>query len=201
MAVAVIDYGMGNLFSVEKALVSLGADVWVTNDAKKIAAADKMILPGVGAFGDCMNNLQEAGLIPAICDAAASGKPFLGICLGLQLLFESSEESPGIPGLGILKGAVKKIAVPGLKVPHMGWNRLQVKSGSPLFKDLPDSAYVYFVHSYHAVPDDVSQITATVEYGGPVTAAVGLENVQAMQFHPEKSSGVGLKILKNFIEL
>lgn len=201
MAIAMIDYGMGNLFSVEKALVNLGADVRVTSDAKQIIAADKVILPGVGAFGDCMKNLIELGLVTAIREAAEAGKPFLGICLGLQLLFEESEESPGVLGLGILKGVVKKIAAPGFKVPHMGWNLLQVKRAAPLFHGVPESAYVYFVHSYHAVPDDPSQITATTEYGGTVTAAVGFKNVQAMQFHPEKSSDVGMKILRNFVEL
>lgn len=201
MAIAMIDYGMGNLFSVEKALVNLGADVRVTSDAKQIIAADKVILPGVGAFGDCMKNLIELGLVTAIREAAEAGKPFLGICLGLQLLFEESEESPGVLGLGILKGVVKKIAAPGFKVPHMGWNLLQVKRAVPLFHGMPESAYVYFVHSYHAVPDDPSQITAITEYGGTVTAAVGFKNVQAMQFHPEKSSNVGMKILRNFVEL
>ena len=197
--IAIIDYGRGNLFSVEKALVKLGADAIVTNDIEQIRRADKVVLPGVGAFGDCMNTLKNAGLIPVIQEAATSGKPFLGICLGLQLLFEHSEESPGISGLGIFKGTIQKIVAPKLKVPHMGWNSLKLKNSTPLLAGLPENSYVYFVHSFHAVPEDASIVTAVTEYGGELTAAVGKDNVQAMQFHPEKSSSVGLKILENFV--
>lgn len=199
--IAIIDYGMGNLFSVEKAFAKLGADVVITSDAAVIAEADKVVLPGVGAFGDCMKNLAEYGLIEVIKDFAGSGKPFLGICLGLQLMFEGSEETPGVKGLGIFKGMVRKINAPDLKIPHMGWNSLLLGTASPLFKDLPENSYVYFVHSYQAVPEDERLITAYCEYGEKVTAAVGSGNVQAMQFHPEKSSGTGMKILQNFVEL
>lgn len=198
--IAIIDYGVGNLFSVEKAFVKLGADVIVTSDAEEIAKADKIVLPGVGAFGDCMQNLIESGLIPTILDAVATGKPFLGICVGLQILFEGSEESPGIAGLGIIKGMVKKIYAPTLKIPHMGWNSLELAAVSPLFQALPKSPYVYFVHSYYAVPEDPAIITAVTEYGQQVTAAVAQKNIQATQFHPEKSGDIGLLILKNFIK-
>ncbi|WIW71554.1 imidazole glycerol phosphate synthase subunit HisH [Anaerosinus gibii] len=198
--IAIIDYGRGNLFSVEKAFVKLGADVIVTNDIEKIRRADKVVLPGVGAFGDCMETLKKAGLIPVIQEAATSGKPFLGICLGLQLLFERSEESPGVAGLGIFKGAIRQIVAPKLKVPHMGWNSLSLKNATSLLKGLPENPYVYFVHSFHAVPEDASIITAVTEYGSSLTAAVGKGNVQAMQFHPEKSSSVGLKILESFVK-
>jgi len=199
--IAIIDYGMGNLFSVEKAFVKLNAEVVVTSDANVIAAADKVVLPGVGAFGDCMKNLEASGLIPIIMETAASGKPFLGICLGLQVMFEGSEEAPETKGLGIFKGIVKKIVAPELKIPHMGWNSLKMAERSPLLDNLPENPYVYFVHSFHAVPSEENIVTAFVEYGGKVTAAVGKNNVQAMQFHPEKSSSVGLKILENFVGL
>jgi glutamine amidotransferase len=199
--IAIIDYGMGNLFSVEKAFVKLGAEVVVTSDAKIIAEADKVVLPGVGAFGDCMKNLETSGLIPIIMETAASGKPFLGICLGLQVMFEGSEEAPGIKGLSMFKGLVKKIVAPKLKIPHMGWNSLKMAVKSPLLDNLPETPYVYFVHSFHAVPSEENIVTAFVEYGGKVTAAVGKKNVQAMQFHPEKSSSIGLKILENFVRL
>ena len=199
--IAIIDYGVGNLFSVEKAIAALGAPVTVTRDEAVIRAAEKVVLPGVGAFGDCMKNLNERGLAPVIHEVIAAGKPFLGICVGLQMLFEGSEEDPGVAGLGIFKGMVRKIAAPGLKIPHMGWNNLEYRTSSSLFQGLPPAAYVYFVHSYHAVPTDESCITAVTDYGGQVTAAVGRGLVQAVQFHPEKSSAVGLKILANFKEM
>ena len=199
--IAIIDYGMGNLFSVEKAFKKLGADVLVTSDKNIIANAEKAVLPGVGAFGDCMKNLQEYQLIDAIKDYASSGKPLLGICLGLQLMFEQSAESHGIKGLGIFKGTVKKINAPALKIPHMGWNDLCLGTSTPLLNGLPLNPYVYFVHSYQAVPEDEKIITAYCMYGEKVTAAVGRENVQAVQFHPEKSSNVGMRILQNFVEL
>ncbi|MDO4203856.1 MAG: imidazole glycerol phosphate synthase subunit HisH [Selenomonadaceae bacterium] len=207
--VAVIDYGVGNLFSVEKAVAAQGVEVTVTNDPEVIRAADKIVLPGVGAFGDCMKNLTESGLIPTIMERIEAGVPLLGICVGLQILFEGSEESPGVPGLGIIKGQVRLIeaAKPenrknGLKVPHMGWNMVTAKEPRQpvdLFKGLGDEPFFYFVHSYHGVPEDRSVITATADYGGEVTAAVVVGNVQATQFHPEKSGDVGQKILHNFI--
>lgn len=200
--IAIIDYGVGNLFSVEKALAALGADAKITSDARTIAAADKIVLPGVGAFGDCMENLTATGLIPTIKDFVKTGKPMLGICVGLQILFEGSEESIGVAGLGLLKGEVRRIQAPGLKVPHMGWNSLTIKSPRQpldLFQGLSEKPYVYFVHSYHAVPQDSSIVTATTEYGSELTAAVAKGNIQATQFHPEKSGDVGLAILKNFI--
>ena len=201
--IAVIDYGVGNLFSVEKAVAALGADVKVTSDKETIEAAEKIILPGVGAFGDCMKNLEATGLIPTIKSLVADGRPMLGICVGLQILFDGSEESPGAKGLGLIHGMVKKINAPGLKIPHMGWNSLTIReSREPrdLFHGLQEHPYVYFVHSYHAVPEDKSVITATTEYGEQLTASVAVGNLQATQFHPEKSGDVGLSILKNFIE-
>lgn len=199
--IAIVDYGMGNLFSVEKAFAHLGARVVVTSEAREVAAADKVVLPGVGAFGDCMRNLKARGLVAVLRESAAAGKPFLGICLGLQALFEGSEESPEAEGLGIFKGTVRRIEAPGLKVPHMGWNSLTPGAPSPLFEGLQESPYVYFVHSYHAVPEDEALVTARTEYGGALTAAVGRGAVQAVQFHPEKSGDVGLTILRNFIAL
>lgn len=199
--IAIIDYGMGNLYSVEKAFVKLGAQVTVTSQPEVILKADKVVLPGVGAFGDCMHNLESYGLVEVIKEVAKKGVPFLGICLGLQLLFEGSEESPDVKGLGIFSGMVKKIIAPQFKIPHMGWNSLEFKNDSPLFKELPEQPYVYFVHSFHAVPEDKAIITAVTNYGGDVTAAVGRNNVQAVQFHPEKSSSLGLSILQNFKEL
>ena len=201
MKIAIIDYGMGNLHSAAKALEKVGAQVTVTRDPELVRQADKVILPGVGAFGDCMKNLNERGLAPVIHEVIAAGKPFLGICVGLQMLFEGSEEDPGIAGLGIFKGLVRKITAPGLKIPHMGWNNLEYRTSSSLFQGLPPAAYVDFVHSFHAVPTDESCITAVTDYGGQVTAAVGRGVVQAVQLHPEKSSAVGLKILANFKEM
>ena len=197
--IAIIDYGMGNLYSVEKAFAKLGASVAVTSNPNEIYKADKVVLPGVGAFGDCMYNLREYGMTGVIKQVIAQGKPFLGICLGLQLLFDGSEEDPGIDGLGIFPGMIKKISAPGMKIPHMVWNSLDFFSPSPLFSGLSQQPFVYFVHSFHAVPDDPGLITAVAEYGGSVTAAVGRDNVQAVQFHPEKSSAVGMSILANFI--
>lgn len=198
--IAIIDYGMGNLYSVEKAFVKLGASVVVTSDGDVVRKADHVVLPGVGAFGDCMENLRRADLEPVIAEVVQSGKPFLGICLGLQLMFEGSEEAPGVAGLGLFSGLNRKIVAPELKVPHMGWNDLNFASASPLFKGLV-APYVYFVHSYHAVPLEQKLITAVTDYGGLVTAAIGRDNIQAVQFHPEKSGQSGLKILENFKEM
>ena len=199
--IAIIDYGAGNLHSVAKAFGTLGGEITVTSNPDIILGADKVVLPGVGAFGDCMRNLQQAGLVEVIHTVIDRGTPFLGICVGLQLLFEGSEEDPGVPGLGIFPGMVRKITAPGLKVPHMGWNELTLQAPSPLFSKLPSPAFVYFVHSYHAVPADPALITAVTTYGETVTAAVGRGNVQAVHFHPEKSSAVGLRLLANFKEL
>lgn len=200
--IAVIDYGVGNLFSVEKAIIAAGGEALVTSDAKKIKSADKLVLPGVGAFGDCMKNLENAGLVEVIKGEIAKDKPLLGICVGLQLLFEDSEESEGVKGLGILKGSIRKIDAKGQKLPHIGWNSLNitdVKGNIDIFKDLGENPYVYFVHSYHALTDE-NIISATTEYGEEVTAAITIGNIVATQFHPEKSGDVGLRILKNFVE-
>ena len=201
--IAVIDYGVGNLFSVEKALAAVGADVQVTSEPEVLRQAEKIVLPGVGAFGDCMRNLEGTGLIPVIKGEIEAGKPLLGICVGLQILFQGSEESPEAKGLGILKGMVRRISAPGLKIPHMGWNSLSVKGedGKKLLKGLDTHPYVYFVHSYHGVPENEKVIAAVTEYGETVTAAVMQDNVWATQFHPEKSGDVGLQILKNFVSV
>ena len=197
--IAIIDYDAGNLRSVEKALEALGQQVIVTKDAETIRQAEKVILPGVGAFGDAMANLQRLGLVEVIRETAASGQPFLGICLGLQLLFESSEETPGVKGLGILKGRILRIPeTDGLKIPHMGWNSLHIQNEGRLFKDIPEDTYVYFVHSYYLQAEDEHIVKATCEYGTTIHASVEEGNVFACQFHPEKSSRFGLQILKNF---
>ncbi len=201
--IAVIDYGIGNLFSVEKAFAYLGAEVTVTSSEEELCRADKIVLPGVGAFGDCMKNFEASGLVSALRAQAAAGKPLLGICVGMQILFEGSEESPEVKGLGLLKGMVRKIDAKALKVPHMGWNSLDItgdRQAGNLFAGLAEHPYVYFVHSYHAVPDDDSIVSARTIYGSSLTAAVAKGNIQATQFHPEKSGDVGLQILKNFVE-
>lgn len=200
--IGIIDYDAGNLRSVEKALVSLGEEVIVSRDSSEILQADKVILPGVGSFGDAMNNLDKFGLVDTIKKVAASGTPFLGICLGLQLLFKESDETPGAEGLDILPGKILKIpAKDGFKIPHMGWNSLDVKPGARLFKGLEGNPYVYFVHSYYLKAADEGIVAATTEYTPHIHASVESGNVFACQFHPEKSSDVGLKILKNFASL
>ena len=198
--IALIDYGVGNLYSVEKALNFVGGDVKVTNSAEDLQRAEKIILPGVGAFGDCMKNLEATGLIPTILEEVAKKKFFLGICVGLQILFEESEESPNVKGLGIFKGKVKKISVGNLKIPHMGWNSVEIKN-SKIFSGVKNNSYFYFVHSYHAAPFEKNLIVATTDYGEKITAAVEFENIFATQFHPEKSGDVGLQVLRNFVEL
>ena len=197
--IAVIDYGMGNLRSVSKAFEAVGHQAVVTRDSHVIGNASHVVLPGVGAFGDCMANLEKSGLIPVIMDSLHSGKPFLGICLGMQLLFEGSDEAPGVKGLGFFKGQVRLLHTE-LKIPHMGWNKLELRSPSPLLEGA-EGEYVYFVHSFHAEPEDKSIITSVCDYGMEVTASVGRGKVQAFQFHPEKSSRVGMRLLKNFVEL
>lgn len=200
--IAIIDYDAGNIKSVEKALRLLGQDVSVTRDAGAILDADKVILPGVGAFGDAMEKLVNYGLDEVIREVARRDTPFLGICLGLQLLFERSEESPGVKGLGVLKGEIVRIPEnAGLKVPHMGWNSLKLYSGGRLFKGLPEEPYVYFVHSYYLRAADERIVTAVTEYSTRIHASVESGNVFACQFHPEKSSDVGIQILRNFVAI
>ena len=200
--IAIIDYDAGNLKSVEKALIKVGAEPVVTRDADLIMQADKVILPGVGAFGDAMEKLHSFGLVDTIYKVVEKGTPFLGICLGLQLLFEYSDEKEGCKGLSLLKGGIKRIPdAPGLKVPHMGWNSLKVTENAKLFRNLPEDPYVYFVHSYYLQAEDPDIVAATTEYGVTVHASVEKNNVFACQFHPEKSGEVGLAILKNFVEL
>ncbi len=200
--IAIIDYDAGNLKSVEKALLALGEDVLVTRDREKLLAADKVILPGVGNFGDAMEKLKSYGLVSVIHELAEMGKPFLGICLGLQLLFERSDEAPGVEGLGILKGEIVRIPDgEELKVPHIGWNSLHLQNDGRLFRNLPEEPYVYFVHSYYLKAEDPEIVKATTEYGVTIDASVEQGNVFACQFHPEKSSRVGLKILENFAKL
>lgn len=200
--IAIIDYDAGNIKSVEKALQKLGADVVITKDADVILNAEKVILPGVGAFGDAMSNLKKYDLVPVIKKVVEKGIPFLGICLGLQLLFDRSDETPGVEGLGILKGEVLRIPENGeLKIPHMGWNSLHFQNDGRLFQGLPEESYVYFVHSYYLKAENPEIVKATAEYGVTIHASVEKGNVFACQFHPEKSSDVGLQILKNFVEL
>lgn len=200
--ITIIDYDAGNLKSVEKALKSLGQETIVSRDPSVIKEADKIILPGVGSFGDAMNNLDHFGLVDVIKDAAKSGKPFLGICLGLQLLFESSEETPGAEGLSVLPGKILRIpAKDGLKIPHMGWNSLKIGPDKRLFKGIRDDSYVYFVHSYYLKAADEQIVAATTDYSVHIHASVEKDNIFACQFHPEKSSDVGLHILNNFANL
>lgn len=200
--ITIVDYNMGNLRSVSKAIEHLGGQARVSSNPKDIQNADKLILPGVGAFGDAMRELKTAGLIAPIQEFARSGKPFLGICLGLQLLFESSEESKGVEGLGIFKGSVKNFRSKNVKIPHMGWNNATIVRNHPVIKNLPDNSFFYFVHSFYAVPEDPSLALAETLYGEETFPAIlGKSNVTAAQFHPEKSQDAGLLILKNFIGL
>ncbi|WP_087157010.1 imidazole glycerol phosphate synthase subunit HisH [Lachnoclostridium sp. An181] len=200
--IAIIDYDAGNIKSVEKALLYLGEDVCISRDAKEILSADKVILPGVGAFGDAMGNIRRFGLESVIKEVTERGTPFLGICLGLQLLFERSEETPGVEGLGILKGEILRIPdKEGLKIPHMGWNSLELTNSGRLFKGLEGNPYVYFVHSYYLKAEDKKIVKAVTDYSTRIHASVEKDNVFACQFHPEKSSSVGLQILKNFVRL
>ena len=200
---AIIDYGVGNLFSLQCSLKKIGVDAVVTKDIEEIKKADRIILPGVGAFGDASRKLKESGLVDVITEEAKNGKPFLGICLGMQLLFEKGYEYGEHDGLGFLKGNVVPLEgkIPGeLKIPHMGWNGLDFKKDSPLFKYISNGDFVYFVHSYYAT-DCHEDTLATSEYGIPVTACVGKGNIFGCQFHPEKSGEIGLKILKAFCEI
>ena len=197
--ICIIDYGAGNIESVKKALEYIGAQCVVSADKEVLAKADAAILPGVGSFGDAMNELRSRNLEEPIKDFIASGKPFLGICLGLQILFESSEESPGAVGLGVLKGKIVRIPDgEGLKIPHMGWNSLNIQKDDALFKDVEGEPYVYFVHSYYLKAEE-DIVTSTAEYGVNIHASVAKGNLRACQFHPEKSGELGIKILKNFV--
>ncbi|WP_251353647.1 imidazole glycerol phosphate synthase subunit HisH [Hominisplanchenecus murintestinalis] len=200
--IAIIDYDAGNLKSVEKALIRLGEEAVVSRERETILEADKVILPGVGSFGDAMGKLREFGLDKVIYEVVEKGTPFLGICLGLQLLFERSDEAPGVKGLGILKGEILRIpAYEGLKIPHMGWNSLELKNSGHLFEGLPQNPYVYFVHSYYLKADEEDIVKASTWYSTEIHASVEKDNVFACQFHPEKSSDTGLQILKNFAEI
>ncbi len=200
--IAIIDYDAGNLKSVEKALVYLNQEVVVSRDPSVILSADKVILPGVGSFGDAMNNLDHFGLIDTIKKVAANKTPFLGICLGLQLMFERSDETPGAEGLSLLPGEILKIPPKeGLKIPHMGWNSLNIKPNATLFKGIPNDSYVYFVHSYYLKAANEDIVAASTEYSTHIHASVESGNLFGCQFHPEKSSDVGLQILRNFSAL
>ncbi len=208
--IAIIDYGMGNLRSVQKGFERVGHEAVVTSDAKTILSASKVVLPGVGAFPDCMRNLREYGLIDAVRDSIRSGKPFLGICLGLQLLFTESEEFGISKGLDIIKGRVIRFKGPAfdkrqsaennLKVPHMGWNSISIQRRPPALADVPDQSHVYFVHSFHVVPEDKGVVATTTAYGIEFVSSIWKDNIFAVQFHPEKSQTLGLSILKRFGE-
>ena len=199
--IALIDYDAGNMRSVEKALIHLGEKPIVTRDREKILSADRIILPGVGSFGDAMENLEKFGLPDILKEAVDSGIPLLGICLGMQVLFEESEESKGVKGLGFLKGKILRIpAKEGLKIPHMGWNSLEYPREGRLFQDILEHSYVYFVHSYYLKAEDEDIVTATADYGVKIHASVERGNVFGCQFHPEKSGEIGLQIFKNFVE-
>lgn len=200
--IAILDYDAGNLRSVEKALNYIGEDTVITRDKDVIMNSDKVILPGVGSFGDAMEKLNNYNLINTIYDVVDKKIPFLGICLGLQLLFEESEETPGVTGLGILKGRIKKIpSIDNIKIPHMGWNSIDIKDGAKLFRGMSKQEYVYFVHSYYLEAEDENIVAATTEYGTHIHASVETGNIFACQFHPEKSSETGLHILQNFVNL
>ena len=199
---AVVDYGMGNLRSVQKAFGRLGHAAVVTRDPAVLAAAPGVVLPGVGAFGACMANLERYGLVDAVRDAATSGRPFLGICLGMQLLFDESDEFGPVRGLGVFPGRIVKfVADSARKVPHMGWNALRIRRRVPLLDGIPDDAFVYFVHSYYPVPADPSLVVTTTEYGPDFASCVARGNLFACQFHPEKSQTVGLRMLENFVRV
>jgi imidazole glycerol-phosphate synthase subunit HisH len=196
--VAVVDYDAGNTLSVTRALEKVGARVYLTSDLEEVLTADAVVLPGVGAFGDCVRKLKERGMDEACLETYRAGKPFLGVCIALQVFFEASEESPGVEGLGILPGKVVKFDVGGLKVPHMGWNELDVVREHPILGGLSGEDF-YFVHSYHPEPEEDSDLLGESDYGGRFCAAAGRENLAAVQFHPEKSSRAGLKLYENFL--
>jgi len=202
--ISILDYGMGNLRSVNKAFDSMGFSSVVTADKNIIIESEGLVLPGVGAFGDCIKNLRKADLIDVILDYISIGKPFLGICLGLQVLFEESEESPDQKGLGLIKGKVVRFNFSkdqGLKVPHMGWNQINIARESTLLNGIPQNSWFYFVHSYYPVPQEDGVVAITTNYGSEFTAAIQKDNIFACQFHPEKSSDQGLRLLKNFAHI
>jgi glutamine amidotransferase len=200
--IAIVDYDAGNIKSVEKALQFLGQEPVVTRDKETLLQAEKVIVPGVGAFGDAMGKMHQYGLVEVLREIAAKGTPLLGICLGLQLFFESSEETPGVEGLGLLPGKIVRIPdKEGFKIPHMGWNSIQINPASRLLKGIEEGAYVYFVHSYYLQAENETDVAATTDYVVNIHAAAEHENIFATQFHPEKSGEIGLQILKNFIEL
>ena len=200
--IAIIDYGMGNLRSVQKAIEKVGHQAVVTSDPAQVAAADKVVLPGVGAFEDAIGELRRLELARPVIEAIDAGKPFLGICLGLQLLFDMGHENGRHQGLGVLPGEVVRFDLPkDYTVPHMGWNQLNIKRRAPILEGVAEGTYVYFVHSYYVVPKDPQVIATETDYGGPFCSMIWRENVYATQFHPEKSQTEGLQILKNFAEL
>ena len=200
--IAILDYDAGNIKSVEKALTYLGKEAKITKDRDEILASEKVILPGVGSFGDAMQKLRDSKLDQVVYDVVDNKIPFLGICLGLQLLYESSDESPGVMGLGLLKGTINRIPeADGLKIPHMGWNSLDIREGATLFQGLTSNPYVYFVHSYYLKARQEEEVAATTYYSTLIHASVEKDNIYACQFHPEKSGTIGLKILENFISL
>jgi imidazole glycerol-phosphate synthase subunit HisH len=199
--VAVLDYGIGNLHSAQKAIATTGADARLTADPAVVAEADGVVLPGVGAFGACMDALRESGLARPALDAVASGRPFLGICVGMQMLFDASDEDRAARGLGVIPGTIRWIPA-GVKRPQMQWNRLEPgDTEEPMFRGLGDSPWMYFVHSLHGVPDDPAAVAATCRYGGQLNAAFRSDNVFATQFHPEKSGKAGLQLLANFVDM
>jgi imidazole glycerol-phosphate synthase subunit HisH len=199
--IAIIDYGMGNLRRVQKGFEKVGCQAVVTSDPAVVSAAKKVVLPGVGAFEDAIAELKRKNLVAPVLDAIDSGKPFLGICLGLQMLFETSYENGKHQGLGVLKGDCVRFELPEqFAVPHMGWNQLQIRHCPPILNGLAEGSYVYFVHSYYVVPTDAAVIATETDYGGPFCSMVWRDNIFATQFHPEKSQNQGLKILKNFAE-
>ena len=199
--IAIIDYGVGNLHSVHKAIEYVGGEAIVTDDAQTILTSDKVILPGVGAFRDGMNGLSERGLVPVINQYVTSGKPFLGICLGMQLLFERSEEMGYHQGLGLLPGIVLSFRDPNLKTPQIGWNQLEVMQENDLLADIKSGSFAYFNHGFYTLPERVEHILVTTNYGIDFASVVGSDNIYGVQFHPEKSQKVGLKLLKNFVKM
>jgi len=200
--IQIIDYGMGNLRSVQKAFESLGHEATICTDPKALATAEKVVLPGVGAFRDAIGQLQAHGFVEPIRDYVAGGRPFLGVCLGMQLLFDVSYEDGEYAGLGIVPGKVVRFdSQPGLKIPHMGWNALEVVAPNPLFADVPSGSHVYFVHSYFVAPDDEAVVAARTFHGQPFVSVIARDNLFATQFHPEKSQRTGLKLLENFARL